>query len=257
MIFYEPHRANPINGIYHQRNLDLRAGEHLHDSFEWICVEEGEIQAYVDGRWFSVFAGESILIFPNRVHSVRTPKTSKTYLCVFENSLVSEFYCKIRDLTVETPVFTLSDQGFSKQLEQSDSSRFLLKSCLYRLVDRFEQSVGAYFVNQNRPAEHVGQVLHYVSMHFREPITMKDVGKEMGYDYHYLSNLLQKELRTTFRSILNEYRISYAKHLLVNGEERIVEIAGSCGYESLCSFNRNFKLKEGITPSEYRWAHRA
>ena len=252
MIFYEPHRANPQNGIYHQRNQDLRAGKHLHDSFEWISVEKGAIEVFLHGEWILVAEGNSILIFPNCIHAVRTVQYAQSYLCVFQNSLVNEFYCKIKNVTAENYVFPVFDPDFSKKLEESDRSRLMLKSYLYQLVCEFEKNAGEYQHNRNKPAEHAGQILEYVAGNFSEPITMCEVAKKMGYDHRYLSNLLQKELGTTFRKLLNEYRISHAKHLLITQNLPIVQIAGQCGYESLCSFNRNFRAIEGITPKAYR-----
>lgn len=81
---------------------------------------------------------------------------------------------------------------------------------------------------------------------------MRDISYEMGYDHHYLSNVLQNALHTTFRTILNEYRVSHARHLILTSEKTISDIAFECGYESLCSFNRNFKSIVGVTPSQYR-----
>lgn len=256
MIFYEPHRANPQNGIYHQRNRNLRAGNHLHDSFEWICVEKGAIEVFLHGEWLLVGEGYSILIFPNCIHAIRTVQYAESYLCVFENSLVNEFYCKIKNMTAENFVFPVFDPDFSRKLEENDRFRLCLKSYLYQLVCEFEKSAGEYHCKRNKPAEHAGQILEYISERFFEPITMCDVAKQMGYDHRYLSNLLQKELGTTFRKLLNEYRVSHAKHLLITQDVPIVQVAGLCGYESLCSFNRNFKAAEGVTPKEYRQGNR-
>ncbi|MBR6726869.1 MAG: helix-turn-helix transcriptional regulator, partial [Clostridia bacterium] len=83
-------------------------------------------------------------------------------------------------------------------------------------------------------------------------ITMQDVARAIGYDHHYLSNLVQKGLGTTFRTLLNEYRISHAQYLLISGQDTVVSIADACGYDSLCSFNRNFKEITGTTPTAYR-----
>ena len=130
-----------------------------------------------------------------------------------------------------------------------------LKSCLYELVDLLERSGDGYLPRNNKPAEHVGRILTFIARHYAEPITMQDAAREIGYDYHYLSNLLQKSLHTTFRTLLNEYRISHAQNLLLTGEGTIAAVAAECGYDSLCSFNRNFKAITGRTPTEYRERH--
>ena len=85
-------------------------------------------------------------------------------------------------------------------------------------------------------------------MHYQENITVKDVAREMGYDHRYVTSLIRKGLDTTFRALLNEYRVQNAKYLLATETKNIAEIA----YDSLCSFNRNFKEITGMTPRQFR-----
>ena len=91
MILYESERADPSGGIYHQRNEGLYFIPHLHDSFEFIYVYEGELHVSVDEIPHTVDSGHAILIFPNQIHSITKATSSKTYLCIFQNSLVGEF----------------------------------------------------------------------------------------------------------------------------------------------------------------------
>jgi len=51
--------------------------------------------------------------------------------------------------------------------------------------------------------------------------------------------------------ILNK-RLEYAKELLVNTNASIFEIANSVGFPDQLYFSRIFKIKEKISPSEYR-----
>lgn len=47
-------------------------------------------------------------------------------------------------------------------------------------------------------------------------------------------------------------KLEAAQQLLLNPENRITDIAYDCGFDSPITFNRNFKQKFGISPSEYR-----
>ena len=252
MIYYETERSNPANGIYHQRSQNLGVSRHLHDSFEWVYVYEGTIEITVDDKTFSVGEGQGILIFPNQIHSARSLTKTKTYLCIFQNSLVGEFSRMAKSMEAENPVFRVPDPSLIERLEGADGSRYLTKSCLYEMIDLLERSHSAYTKRNSKPMEHIGQVLTFIADHHAEPITMQDAAKEIGYDYHYLSNLLQKGLHTTFRTLLNEYRISHARNLLLTTQGTVASVAAECGYDSLCSFNRNFKEITGLTPTAYR-----
>ena len=251
MVYYESNRSNPTGGIYHQHSRNLRVFRHLHDSFEFLYISRGMAEITVDDCAFSVSAGHGILIFPNQIHSLGTPTESEIYVCVFQNSLVGEFYGMVKDMAAKNPVFEIPDPSLIEQMERESSSRYFLKARLYELIGLFERS-GGELVRRNKPMEHMEQILRFISEHYAEPITMQNVAREIGYDHHYLSNLLQKGLHTTFRALLNEYRISHAQFLLLEGQESVAAVAELCGYDSLCSFNRNFKRITATTPTDYR-----
>lgn len=251
MIYYEPERANPTGGIYHQRNTNLCFHKHLHDSFELIYVYEGDFEVTVDSHDYILHPSDAILIFPNQIHSAYTRKYSKTYLCIFQNSLIGEFYKTVKNSFTEEPVFSISDRSLIENISSQNNSRYLLKSYLYKIIALLDGNNIQYETRRNKPNDHIGQILTFIASHHTESISIKDVAKTIGYDYHYLSNLLQKNLQMTFRTLLNEYRVSHAKYLLITSNMTISNIAEECGYESLCSFNRNFKAIAGMTPSEY------
>ena len=100
--------------------------------------------------------------------------------------------------------------------------------------------------------DNYGKILSFISMHYQENISVKDLAREMGYDHRYVTSLIKKGLDTTFRALLNEYRIQNAQYLLATESKNIAEIAYECGYDSLCSFNRNFKEITGTTPKLFR-----
>ena len=252
MILYESERADPSGGIYHQRNIGLYFVPHLHDSFEFIYVYEGELNISIDETPYVVGAGQSILVFPGQIHSIIKPSYSKTYLCIFQNSLVGEFSRIAKESFVESPVFFLEDSSIIEKLTAPDISRYLLKSHLYGIIHSFNINCGKYLPRQKRSSELVGKILVFINENYSKDISIQDVANDIGYDYHYLSNLLKKHLNTTFRAVLNEYRISHAKYLLTSSNNSVSEISRECGYDSICSFNRNFRQLTGTTPSEYR-----
>ncbi|MBC6980216.1 helix-turn-helix domain-containing protein [Caulobacter sp. 17J80-11] len=58
-----------------------------------------------------------------------------------------------------------------------------------------------------------------------------------------------------FRSFLNAWRVAAAKRALLDpalADEKIASLAFDSGFASLASFNRAFKLQEGLSPSDFR-----
>ncbi|MBU5679962.1 helix-turn-helix domain-containing protein [Blautia sp. MSJ-9] len=45
---------------------------------------------------------------------------------------------------------------------------------------------------------------------------------------------------------------NYMKIVIINGDEKVIDVAWAAGFTSLSVFNRFFKKQMGQTPSEYR-----
>lgn len=56
----------------------------------------------------------------------------------------------------------------------------------------------------------------------------------------------------SFTNFLNIYRLETAVKLLEETDKKITDIALESGFQSVRSFNNSFRLKFGISPSEYK-----
>jgi len=91
----------------------------------------------------------------------------------------------------------------------------------------------------------------YINENFRENVTLKDVADFVSMNSSYFSELFKSETGTNFIDFLTEIRINTAKDLLENSEIKVKEIGYLIGYENNTYFNRVFKKRVGVTPSEY------
>lgn len=84
-------------------------------------------------------------------------------------------------------------------------------------------------------------------------LSVSDLATRMGIKEYQLRNLINRTLgHRNFTDFLNEYRLSFVKKQLVETDLPILSIALDAGYKSISPFNRAFKNKFGITPSQYR-----
>lgn len=255
MIYYEDDRERRSEGLYYakrQRNLSCRP--HLHDSFELIVMEEGTLHATVGGNAYTLHGGQALLVFPNQIHGYERHDGSLCCVFIFPAALVGEFYERMRKKQPHVPVFSLHDPKLCNALLSVGDRRWQLKSLLYGVLDVFD-STAVYLPRHTAGNDLLGQIINGIAERYTEPLSLRLLAAEFGYDHRYLTNLIQKELHTTFRHLLNEYRITRAEALLLRTNSPIEQIAGECGYESLCSFNRNFKAFTGTTPTAWRSLH--
>ena len=68
----------------------------------------------------------------------------------------------------------------------------------------------------------------------------------------YMGRLFKKEMGKSYAEYCNDIRIERALELLKNTDAKIIDIALECGFNHVSYFNRVFKKKYGVSPTEYR-----
>lgn len=97
------------------------------------------------------------------------------------------------------------------------------------------------FINKNKP--------------YLDPLlSISSLSEKSGIPQYKISLVLNKLLNQSFYDYINSYRVTLVKERLRNGEAdkfSILGIALDSGFNSKASFNRVFKKKVGMTPSQY------
>ncbi len=79
------------------------------------------------------------------------------------------------------------------------------------------------------------------------------LAQKLGIGEHYLSRIINHHFSKNFNDLINSYRIDEAKdRLRAEQIQQITLIGFEVGFNSIASFNRVFKEKTGISPTEYR-----
>ena len=73
-----------------------------------------------------------------------------------------------------------------------------------------------------------------------------------GYSRSQLARLFKKYTGLTLFEYLDNLKLNYALTLLQTGEESVLDIAMTLGYDSVSHFIKRFKAAFGITPQKLR-----
>jgi AraC-like DNA-binding protein/mannose-6-phosphate isomerase-like protein (cupin superfamily) len=254
-IDYEENRSNKANYIYLQNDINLNFRPHMHASFEVLTVLEGELDADLGQKLFKITPGRTLIIFPNQIHSYRTPKHSKSSLLIFSPDLVPHYYQAISGKEYEEPIVSLDCVALLSEVEQA-KNLYLAKGLLYQLLGEIDSK--ARLVDSSIPKGSVlSDLITYVKAHHSEEISLKGFAKDNGYSYNYVSNLFHQNFRLNFSRYVNMFRVEDAAYLLENSDKEITDIALEAGFSNVRSFNRAFLALKALSPSAYRQARRA
>ena len=85
-------------------------------------------------------------------------------------------------------------------------------------------------------------------------LTLLDLAAEVGTNRTYLSNYLNNSLNTNFYDYINSFRLKAALKILEDpaSTATMVEIAETCGFNSISTFRRVFVKAKGCSLVEYR-----
>ncbi|PHV72220.1 AraC family transcriptional regulator [Sporanaerobium hydrogeniformans] len=98
------------------------------------------------------------------------------------------------------------------------------------------------------------QFLQYMHIHFMKDLSLEGICKEFCIKEYTGKQIFEEVFGSNFNSVLNEIRVCYASAFLRTYKLNILEISLMCGFDSLSTFQRNFKFYMHQTPTEYRSA---
>ena len=105
------------------------------------------------------------------------------------------------------------------------------------------------FLYGNRAIQRVEQ---YIRNHLQDDLSLQVLADVGNFNVSYLSRIFKQKYHCNLSNYIVKARISLAKELLTNTNDKIYSIAEKVGYGNISSFNRVFRKSEGMSPAEYR-----
>jgi AraC-like DNA-binding protein len=102
----------------------------------------------------------------------------------------------------------------------------------------------------------VERMATFVARHYRDPIGLEDVSREVRLHPDYASALFRKAFGVTPSRFILQHRVSHAQRMLVTSDAKVLEVALEAGFGSLSRFNAAFRQLCGCSPRQYRSLHR-
>ena len=98
----------------------------------------------------------------------------------------------------------------------------------------------------------VGLAVDYITEHYREGVTLRQVAADCHVNTSYLGQIFRKETGSAFTDYVNALRIQEAGRLLADPTMKVYEIAEAVGFTDYHYFLKIFKKVTGKSPSEMR-----
>ncbi len=101
-------------------------------------------------------------------------------------------------------------------------------------------------------ADVIRKAVHYMRRCCTEKVSLDDVAKVVYLSPTYFSKMFKSEMGCSFNTYLNRLRVEKSKHLLLQADLRLADIACMSGFEDQSYFTKVFKRVTGVSPHYFR-----
>jgi AraC-like DNA-binding protein len=123
------------------------------------------------------------------------------------------------------------------------------------LADHIGHQVSQRNIADAEASDPVAVVRKFVAEHLMEHLTLGTLAKQAHLSGDRVSRLFHKTMGMSLPEYIARLRIDQACTMLLEGPQRVSEIAFACGFDSLPHFNRWFHRLIGVAPTEFRRQH--
>ena len=250
---------------------------HWHREMEIICIDQGKGLARLNRETIRLKKGDLLIVNSGVIHGIRSDNRNILYYrsVVFDLNFLSGSagdLCqeKVMVLLMENKaefihVITDADKNYEQlyhlfcEIHQCHNEKkpyyyIHLKALFYEFF--YEMFTGNYIITtdaeQNRNLLSVKKVLEYISIHYREPLSVKELSGISNYSEFYFMKLFKQYTGKTAAAYLNDYRLEKAKSLLLHTDNSVTDIAAEAGFNNTSYFIKKFQEANQISPHKFR-----
>jgi AraC-like DNA-binding protein len=249
---------------------------HWHTSMEIIMPTENIYTVGCPDQMITLREGDIILISPGCVHTLYSPEKGRRI--IFQPDINSFRFMKDIEalMTVISPLIVITPEDFPEihgrvsELLIEIRDEYLNASSSFSEVAIYSKALEAITLIGRSYADHAAnreknlpgkqeeylekfiEICDYIKEHCSENLSLETVADMSGFSKFYFSKLFKQFTNMSFYKYVNQKRIDKAAVLLIDPKNSVTEVALSCGFSSLWSFIRMFKIIKGCTPTEFR-----
>lgn len=256
---------------------------HRHNYIEIMYVCEGTITHNIEGKQLVMEKGDMLLLNQHVEHGIRRAEAGDIAVnfialpeffdiplqMLRENNILAEFLVGTLRQKMPTSHYLLFRLGADRAIDNLMEN--MISSMLSNQPDEdsiCQYSMGVVFLYLLNHVEHMQQseaysyedvvvqsTLQYIDTWYKTA-SLSKIAEDFHQSLSVLSKMIKKSTGYTFQELLQRKRFRKAVMLLMESNLSVEEIAAAVGYENQSYFYRQFKSRYGMTPRQYRVAHR-
>lgn len=246
--------------IYASQRMSKHVSPHLHNALEIVCVTEGKLELGVGQELYHMEKGDIGFIFSDIIHhyQVFSEKVSRADYILVPCSFVGRFEDRIQRYAPKCPVIHARQvepdvyHAIREIIQIKEKEPMVVQAYVQIILARCMEKLELVEKSCVGSDDLVYRTVSYISGNFRKQFSLDDMAHDLGVSKYVLSRVFSKTFHRNFNQYLNEARLRYACTRLEGTNDTILNICFDSGFDSQRTFNRVFKERYRLTPSEYR-----
>ncbi|WP_318365750.1 helix-turn-helix domain-containing protein [Enterobacter sp.] len=246
-------------GLFISRGVGRHPARKL-QSWEVIFVEKGTLTIQEEDRVFSVNAGESLLLWPQRRHVgvADFPADLKFYWLHFEVKETNNSAPWLASLSVPQHtrvsdpqyIISLFRQFLSEQekIARSAALEFILLLILQQIT---RTEIGEKEAD-DRGISLAWKAQQLIRTQFHLRISTATLARELHCNADYLGRVYRRVFHLTITEAIHRQRVRAAEKFLLSDARSLKEIAALCGFSNVGYFRQIFHKHTGLTPGVWK-----
>ena len=246
--------VSPAQGIHPERIID---------SYELILVRTGTLVLGEETMVFALEQGDTLILWPGRVHRGISPYASNTsfYWVHFflgtkipdpadEEASIPQ-HCRLPEPLRLTELFLrfLDDQ------ERHRLDKVYASTLVKLMLLEIALQNSPHFSAERRSQNLAIQAQTLITRNFREPLSTSLIARKLHRNPDYLGRVYRQTYGCNPTEGIHRARMKHAKNLLLLTAMNVDEIAVACGYEDSDYFRKVFKRFFDMQPRRFRTLH--
>lgn len=251
---------------------------HWHPETEIIYLKKGTFTFTINMKEYVQEAPALIFISTEIIHSIQIDAENEEWALVFDLGMLSFEnydgiqYKIIRPLMegemhfpqilrpedeVWSEVAGLYEEMFKDAMKKELSAYLRVKAGLYNLIaclyrNGYLKNVVGIQEADTGKLDILKKVLSYIRKNYNKKLSINEIAGVAGMNAQYFCRFFKRNTGKTVTEYMNDIRINQAARRLSESEDKIIDVAGQCGYDNIGYFIKRFRQSKGISPSAYR-----
>lgn len=267
--FHEVRNYDSDLSVWHSAYENIGFLGHWHKELEFIYIRSGSAAIRINDNNFTAHAGDLVFCDSGDIHySSFTNQENAMEFLLFDPQIIStryQFTNFSSPLITREMLETLQLQPTVNRLFSVVPAELSAREPYYQEIIKANIREFWYLLRRKMPSsetiksqsrrnallDDLQKLLAYLDENYYENITLNQAAGYLHFSPSHFSKTFSKLTGTHFVTYLNRIRVEHAATMIKNSPQKMTEIALSCGFNNIRTFNRVFKEITGYTPSQF------